>query len=95
MFKAIGRYGEWNRYEMGLGESSNIENLTKSVVGRLNSIKPEERIRIYIYEDDLLIGRIVDYRDLGECDPNIPMVYLNNDEYKEWADKRKKLLGIR
>ena len=43
MFKAIGRYGEWNRYEMELGESSTIEYLTKGVVNRLNSIRSEER----------------------------------------------------
>jgi len=96
MLKAIGKYGEWNRYEMWLGENSNIENLTKDVVNRLNSIKPVERIRIYIYDQDILIGRIVDYRDLGDYDPSIPMVYLNNEEYGKWVEDRKRLLfGIR
>jgi len=95
MFKAIGRYGEWNRYEMELGENSNIEYLTKNVVNRLNSIRSEEKIRISVYDDDILIGRIVDYRDLGDCDPSIPMVYLNNEEYNKWVEDRKRLLGMR
>jgi len=95
MFKAIGRYGEWNRYEMELGESSTIEYLTKGVVNRLNSIRSEEKIRICVYDDDILIGRIVDYRDLGDCDPNVPMVYLNNEEYGKWVEDRKRLLWIR
>ena len=96
MFKAIGRYGEWNRYEMELGESPTIEHLTKGVVNRLNSIRSEEKIRISVYNDDLLVGRIVDYRELGDYDPNIPMVYLNNEEYDKWAESRRNLyLGIR
>jgi len=96
MFKAIGKYGEYNRYEMELGTNSKLENLTEDVINRLNSIKSIERIRIYVYDKNNLIGRIVDYRDLGDCDPNIPMIYLNNEEYKKWAEKRNKLLfGIR
>jgi len=93
MYEAIGNYGEFNRYKMELGQSNDMDDLVERVVNRLNSIKPVEKIFVYIYEDGKSIGRIVDYRDIADSNPCIPMVYLNNQEFDEWIDKRKKKMS--
>lgn len=90
MYKAIGRYGAYNCYEMDLGQNTEIKYLTEGIVHKLNSIKPQEQIRIYVYDDKRLVGRIVDNRDVFDCNPNIPMIYLSNEEYNKWADDRLK-----
>jgi hypothetical protein len=96
MFEAIGRYGEYYRYEIELGKHFNIEDLTKGVVNRLNLIKPEGKIHIYVYDEvETTVGRIVDYREIGDCDPNVPMVYLDIEKYKKWAEHRRKSLNLR
>lgn len=92
MFKAIGKYGSYLRYEIDLGKSDNIKDLTVNVINRLNSIQPGKTIFIFIYNDEEFIGRIVKNKDIGDNYITTPLIFLNKEQFKEWQEKREKFL---
>lgn len=100
MYKVIGRYGEWDRYSLDLGENTEIEHLVENVANRLNSIKPRETIRLYVYKNNELVGRIIKRDEyLSDNGINIgitcPLTYLNNEEFSKWQEKRMQQYGIK
>lgn len=96
MFKVIGKYGSFFRYQIDLGEYSNLDEIIVGVIDILNSLRPNKKIFMFVYKDSELIGRVVDNREIdifGNFEGDIPLVFLNNEEFKEWQKKRSELLN--
>jgi len=91
MFRCIGRYGNYDAYEIYFGESETIESLLSLTIRKMNSLKPKESIHFYVYEDDLRIGRFMreDHDDI-----TCYLRYVPNEEITEFVEKKKIRLGI-
>lgn len=89
MFKCIGKYGEYNRYEINLGESETIDDLLNKVIHRINSLKPEERVCFYVFKENQKIGRFmrVDIDGYG-------LQYVPNEEVNEFVENKRKRYGL-